>query len=375
MKFVIATQELNYIINKVQNVTTQKPAMPILANFLLEARDGQIIVTATDLTVGIRCFTDAKVIEEGSTTLPAKKFSSLARELTSINMEITTNENEITEVVADSSRFKINGMSSNTYPDLPDLSGAFTLKIPQEKLKDVFFRTSFAVSREDNRYTLTGVYLHIENGKATFVGTDGKRLARNQLDIEIDASFNCSLIIPIKAVEEFQKCLENDGDATLHILSDKIAIQTENTLLVTNLLPGEYPDINRLIPEKTTVSVTLHREELTTLLRQVSLFSSEKQGSVKFSFTNGEMKIDSSADVGEGKVSMPVNYQGEKLEIGFNPNYYLDILRHCRGETVTMGITDAYNPGVITETEGGNTSFELSPSLYILMPIRVESVS
>ena len=240
----------------------------------------------------------------------------------------------------------------------------------------MFFRTSFAVSREDNRYTLTGVFLQIENGESDFCGDRWNRLARNQLTLDVDPSFSCSLIIPIKAVEEFQKCLENDGDATIHILADKIAVQTENTLLVTNLLTGEYPDISRLIPESTTVSVSLHREELMTLLRQVSLFTPEtEQCSVKFSFENGEMKINSSAaDVGEGKVSMPVNYHGEKLDIGFNPSFYLDILRHCRGETVTMGITDSYNPGVITETEeSGHTAISSASPLFILMPMRVDN--
>src|SRR5688500_18107932 len=123
MKFVISTQELNFLINKIQNVVPQKATIPILSNFLVEASSGMLTLTATDLTVGIRCQTEATVIEEGATTLPAKRFSQLIRELTQAEVEITTNENEVTEIKANTSRFKLHGMKAVEYPSLPDMSG------------------------------------------------------------------------------------------------------------------------------------------------------------------------------------------------------------------------------------------------------------
>lgn len=378
MKFVISTQELNYLINKCNSIVGQKATMPILANFLIEARDGGISITATDLSVGIRCFTDAKVLEAGSTTVPAKKFTPLIKELTSVNVEISTNGNHLTEVVADSSKFKLKGLSPVDYPELPDLENAVRITLPQIHLKEIFYRTSFAVSREDNRYALTGVCMQIKNGLITCVGTDGKRLAKVVLPAEIDPALVGTYIVPHKAVEEIQKCLEDTGTATLFLMDDKIAVQTENTLLITKLLSGDYPDISRVIPESTETVVSLHKEELATLLRQIALFAPEKElHTVKFTFNEGELRLDANTmDVGEGKVSMPVNYYGAPLSIAFNPNFFLDILRHSNKETVNLGLTDAFNPGVITESDEGETeeqnAVKVSP-LFVLMPMRLSS--
>lgn len=372
MKFVISTQELNYLINKCLNAVPVKPTIPILSNILVEAANDEIVLTATDLTVGVRCFTDAKVLEEGATTLPAKRLAQLTRELTSVNVEIATDKQEITEITADASRFKLHGMKRDTFPSLPDLEGAQKFQMKASELKELLACTSFAVSKEDNRYALTGVFMHIENGKAQFVGTDGKRLAKSQTTLECDPSLQGSYIIPIKAVDEIYKNLEGEGDATLYLTSDKIGVEASNARVITKLLSGEYPDVNRVIPSNSEKIVSLHREELISLLRQVALFTNDANQSVRFSFNPGELQISANTmDVGEGKVSMPVNYQGEKLDIAFNPNYFLDILRHSKEEAVTMGLTDSYSPGVITDKDGITTiSMEETP-LFVLMPLRL----
>lgn len=372
MKFVISTQEFSYLISKCQHVVPPNPTMPILSNILIEAKNGELTLTATDLTVGVRCFTEAKVLEEGSTTLPAKKLASLIRELTSMNVEVTTNENHVTEIIADSSKFKLHGMAGSNYPELPSFADATPVKMSQEQLKEMFFRTSFAVSKDDTRYALTGVFLHVENGKASFVGTDGKRLARTHLGLEIDPSYSGSFIVPIKAVDEILKNLKEEGDVTLYLLNDKIAVETENSLHVSKLLSGDYPDVNRVIPDQSGQAVTLHREELLTLLRQVSLFTAEGYHSVRFSFGNGEVKLSANTkDIGEGNVSMPVNYHAEQIDIAFDPTFFMDILKHTRGERVTLGVTDSFNPGVITDSEEGTTETSGHSPLFVLMPMRL----
>lgn len=371
MKFVISTQELNYLISKIQNVVPQKPTIPILNNLLIEASNDELILTATDLTVGVRCNTEVKILEEGATTLPAKRLAQLVRELTAANVEISSNSQEITTLLSGASRFKLNGMGKDEYPTLPDLSHAQTFQIQQKDLKDLLYRTSFAVSKEDNRYILTGVLMHIANGQATFVGTDGKRLARAHISISISPTFTSQSIIPLKAVEEILKNLTDEGEAKISLMTDKVAIQTNQTLLLTKLLAGDYPDINRVIPENSEIIVSLHRDELTTLLRQVSLFTADHHHSVRFTFTDGELKLTANTmDIGEGHVGMPVNYQGPKLEIAFNPGFFIDILRHCKKETVTLGLTDAYNPGIITDGEQSGKLSQASP-LFIIMPMRL----
>lgn len=372
MKFVISTQELNFLINKCLNVVAQKQTIPILSNFLIEAINDELVITATDLTVGIRCVTEAKILEEGATTLPAKRLAQLLKELTSINVEVSTNADEVTEIVADSSRFKLHGMGKNEFPTLPDMSGAVQFKIGQADLKDMLFRTAFAVSREDNRYVLTGVHMTISENMATFVGTDGKRLARAHTSIKSDSPLKGSYIIPLKAVEEILKNLKEEGDVTIFLMSDKIGVEAENTTIISKLLSGDYPDINRVIPQNPETIVALHREELMSLLRQVSLFAADANHSVRFTFVNGELKLTANAiEVGEGKVSMPVNYSGQKLEIAFNPGFFLDILRHSKNETIAMGITDAYNPGVITDQELTREKSKSPTPLFVLMPMRL----
>ncbi|MDF2550217.1 MAG: dnaN [Chlamydiales bacterium] len=372
MKFIISRQHLNQLISMVQNIVAQKASIPILSNILIEAVKGEIILTATDLNVGVRCFAEAKVIEEGATTLPAKRFANLIRELTSLHIEMSSSSSDITEIVADSSRFKLHGMNRSEYPQLPDLSGATQIKVKESDLKDMLYRTAFAVSREDSRFVLTGVFMQVQNGRATFVGTDGKRLAKASLPVAVDPSFSGEYIIPLKAVEEILKNLGDENEANLYLTHDKIAVETGNLILISKLLSGDYPDVTRVIPEKTETIVPLHRDELITLLRQVSLFTTDTSQSVKFTFADGELRLTANAmDIGEGKVSMPVNYRGERLEIAFNPAFFLDILRHSKQETVSIGLTDPFNPGLITDAEVPQQGAGATGPLFVLMPMRL----
>jgi DNA polymerase-3 subunit beta len=372
MKFIISKQDLSQLLSKVANVVPTKATIPILGNILVEAFNNELILTSTDLTVGLRCFIEAKVLEEGATTLSAKTFVPLVRELTANMLEVTTNANQVTTIVADSSHFKLHGQAKNEFPSLPDMTGAIHFKLPQKELKDMFYRTSFAVSREDNRYVLTGVLMKIAQSLATFMGTDGKRLSRAFLPIPVEGSIAGDYIIPLKAVDEILKNLTDEGEAVVYLMHDKIAVQANNSMVVTKLLSGEYPDVSRVIPEKPEKVVTLHREELISLLRQVSLFMLDSSHSVRFSLNDGELKLSAnSMDVGEGKVSMPVNYQGAPLDIAFNPGFFLDILRHSKEETVTMGVTDSYTPALVTDklTELPASS-EANP-LFVIMPMRL----
>lgn len=372
MKFTLSTQELNYLINKIQNVVpnNQKPTLPILSNFLLEAFNNELILTATDLNVSIRCKIEAQITEEGSTTIPAKRFAQLARELTAPQVEILCNSNEVTTIKTGDSIFKLNGMSRESFPNLPEMDQALTFEIEQKQLQEMLFQTSFAVSRDETRYVLTGVCMQVSNGMATFIGTDGRRLAKAHCPINADPSLAFQAVIPIKAVEEIEKNLMLEGTARITVSPDKICVDCNNVRLIAKLLPGEYPDVYRVIPEKSDISLTIHREELLTLLRQISLFIPNSNHSVRFIFKEGELLLNANTiDVGEGKVSMPVNYSGASIEVAFNPTNFIDVLRHCKTEVVILGLTDPYNPGVITEETTADQK-QASP-LFIIMPMRL----
>ena len=374
MRFIISTDEFKALLIKLQSIVAQKATIPILSNFLIEASGDELEITATDLTVGVRCFAEAKIKEEGATTLPARRLTQLIKELTAPHIELVTSEQEITEVIANSSRFKLHGMSRKEYPSLPDISKAQKFSIPQKELKEVLFHTAFAVSKEDNRYVLTGVFMSIADGKATFTGTDGKRLAKTELPVPVDADHSGNYIIPLKAVEEIQKgLLDTSEEAIFYLMPDKIAVEANGSTLITKLLTGDYPDISRVIPTTSDKIVSIHREELITLLRQISLFTSDVDQSVRFTFENGELILQAnSIDVGEGQVSMPINYHDEPLHIAFNPNYFLDILRHSKEEQISLALTDSFNPGVIKQGAIEKSDSESGP-LYVLMPLRLSA--
>lgn len=363
MKFVISRSELSGLIRKIQNVVPQNAPLPILSHFLIETEEDELIFTATDLIVGSRCRGKAKIQEKGSLSIPSKRFFQLIRELTDADIEVSASDSEMVEIKAGSSCFRLHGTDKEKYPALPDLKEATQFTVESEKLKQMFYKTAFAVSKEDNRHILTGVLMRIANSKAIFVGTDGKRVARSELPISLNPAFSGHYVLPLKSVEEIMKMLGEEKDALVYLAKDKVAIESGSTLMITKLLCGEYPDVEAAIPQQNKIHMTLHREELMTLLRQISLFTKDSFHSVRFTFSPGELMITGNcADVGEGKVSMPVDYSGEEIEIAFNPFFFLDILRHTQDETVQLGISDPYNPGLVTDS---------SSSSFMIMPMRL----
>lgn len=231
MKFVISRAELSSLIRKIQNVAPQTPAIPILSHFLIEAEEDELVFTATDLTVGSRCRAKAKIYEKGSLSIPSKRFFQLVRELTDNNIEVTAADSEMAEIKSGSSRFRLNGMNKEEYPALPDMKEATQFPIESEKLKEMLYRTAFAVSKEDNRYALTGVLMRIQNGKACFVGTDGKRLAKTETAIDLDPEFSGEYILPLKAVDEIIKILTEEKQATVYLTDDKVAVEAGSRII------------------------------------------------------------------------------------------------------------------------------------------------
>lgn len=366
MKALISRVELVSLIGKIQNVVSSKPPIPILANILIEAQDDQITLSVTDLIVSMRAYTSAKVAEEGAIALPARRFFQLIRELTTPQVELHAATPETAFLNAGSSHFKLQGMHKSEFPALPDLSSGTSITLSNEVLREMIARTLFAAARDDSRQVLNGILLQLAQDRATFIGTDGKRLARIETEVSGASTPNASYILPLKAAEEILKVLDTKEESSkVTFMADKIAIETGPVTLISKLLSGQFPDVSRVIPQKNNAPITLHREELISLLRQVALFTTDASSSVRFSFTSGALHLSAmSGEIGEGKVSMPVNYAGEKLEIAFNPHYFLDILRHSKDETVHFTVSDPYNPGMVTDS---------SNALFVLMPMRLEN--
>ncbi|HEY2810634.1 MAG TPA: DNA polymerase III subunit beta [Rhabdochlamydiaceae bacterium] len=365
MKCIVSRLYLLALISKIQNVTASKPAIPILANVLLEAIDDELILSATDLTVSMRAYVEAKVQEEGAITFPARRFFQLIRELSSPHIEIHTLSPEVGMVNAGTSHFKIQGMHKNEFPNLPNLSEGFHFALPAPKFKELLSCVAFAAAHDDDRQVLNGVCIEIQENAMVFISTDGKRLAKIKAQTILSPPEHVSYIIPIKAIDEMIRALAGEeGDVKITLLSDKIAIEIGAATLISKLIAGKYPDVSGFIPEKKANPLLVHREELMSLLRQVILFTSEDSCAARFTFTPGELHLSAvSGQIGEGKANMPVNYGGEKLEIAFNPHYLLDILRHSKDESVQFTLTDSYNPGMITDSTDAE---------FVIMPMRLD---
>ena len=370
MKFIIDRIQLVNIIAKLQSAVPSKALIPILSNILIEATEDEVCITATDLTVSMRACTTAKVLKEGSITLPARRFFQLVRSLTVPDLCIETDDDGVSHITNGSSKFKIHGISKQDYPPFPELSHTTSLSIEGKILKKMLVGTSFAVARDDSRQALNGVLLQTHQESMIAVGTDGKRLAKITIPLNVELESNMTCIVPLKAVEEMMKLLEEDQKVTLTLMQDKICLEAQDVILISKLLTGQYPDVERVIPNHQEMhSMMIHRHELMSLLRQVSLFTSDTNHSVKLTFKQGELHLQAmSAEIGEGKVFMPIDYSGQEIQIAFNPHYLIDILRHSCNETIDFAIQDSFNPGSIKDKQD-----EKSNAHFVIMPMRLSA--
>ncbi len=364
MKVIVSQMQLGPLIRKIQGIIPSKPSIPTLGNVLLEAIDGELVISATDLSLSVQTRLKAEVAEEGSIALPAKKFIPLILELTAPFVEIRASETSAM-IHAGGSKFKIQGISKQNYPNIENIQASSKLSLPALALKELLTKTSFAAGSDENKPLLKSVFFECSPTRLTCTAADGKRLAKASLAITEQPLAASAHILPIKAVEEMIRFLDTkEEDIFLSLKDDKIGLQVGSTTLISQLLLGDYPDVSRIIPVPQKPPISLHREELSSLLRQVSLFTGESGSSVRFSFSSGALSLSAaSGNVGEGNVEMAVNYQGDPLQVAFNPHYFLDILRHSKDETICLGIENPYNPGLITDS---------SQTVFVLMPMRVD---
>jgi DNA polymerase-3 subunit beta len=366
MRAVLSRQDLLSLLQKIQNIIPSKPQNPILANILVKAQDNRLTLIASDLILSMEISAQAQVTEPGSVVLSPKRFIPLIRELTAPNVEFVVDDSFVTTIYAGSSRFKLPGMSPIEYPTPPDISQGTRIAFPANILRQMLIHTSFSSGRIETKQIYNSVCIHRNDFETVFTGTDGKRLARSHTKTPFEANWQGSFILPIKTVDEMIRMLDTPEETVdICFLGEKLSLQAGSTLLTSQLIAGQYPDVSKIIPEKRPDTVKVHREELMSLLRQISLFTTIDKPSAAFHFKEGELQLTAAnGETGEGVVGMPVNYFSEPLSIAFNPNYLLEILRHSSDETVDLSLTNSYDPGMITDT---------SDTFFVLMPMRLET--
>ncbi len=363
MKFRISKEAFLDGLQKVQHVVSSRTTLPILSNVLLVARDGRLQFTTTDLDVGITGSVEATIEKEGATTLPAKRLVSIVRELPASEVEVSVDAKNHASIRSGPSFFKIIGLGEAEFPPLPDFANAKEFKIPQNVLRDGLRKTAYAISTDETRYVLNGIFTSFRDGKMTLVATDGRRLAMVDADLEFPASHETDVIIPTKAVQELQRLLGDAGDVIVRLSESQISFSIGDSLLCSKLIEGNYPNYRQVIPGDSNERVVISREALLETVRRVSLLSSDKSNSVKLVFSENRIEVTAnSPDVGEAQESMDVIYQGPPMQIAFNPEFLQAPLRNLDTNDVYLDLIDEMSPGVL-RIEG--------TFLYVLMPMRV----
>jgi DNA polymerase-3 subunit beta len=259
--------------------------------------------------------------------------------------------------------FKIIGLSEAEFPPLPDFEGSKEFRIPQQVMRDGLRKTSYAISSDETRYVLNGIFASFREGKMTLVATDGRRLAMVDSDLEFPASHETDVIIPTKAVQELGRLLGETGEVVVKLTDNQVSFTIGDSLLASKLIEGNYPNYRQVIPGDALERVIISREALLDTVRRVSLLSSDKSNSVKLVFSTNQIEVTAnSPDVGEAQESMDVIYQGKPMQIAFNPEFLQAPLRALETDDVYLDLIDEMSPGVL-RIEG--------TFLYVLMPMRV----
>ncbi len=363
MKFTLQREKFIEGLQQVQNVVSTRTTLPILSNILIKADEGGLRLTATDLDVGVQGFIEATVEKTGGTTLPARRLFSIARELPVADVSVEVTEKNVATIRCGQYVTKIVGLPQDEFPPLPKLETAREFTIPQTILKDGLKKTSYAISTEETRYVLNGVLLAFKDGKLTIVATDGRRLALVDHEMEISPEEEISVIVPTKAVNELSRLLKDDGDVKLRVAQNQISFELNQTLLVSKLIEGNYPNYRQVIPGEAKERVSLERESFFDAVRRVALLTSDKSNSIKLIFTKNNLDLQAnSPEIGEAKDSLAIKYGGKDMTIAFNPEFVMAPLRNLVDDEVFLDLIDEMSPGVL-KTKG---SF-----LYVLMPMRI----
>ncbi len=363
MKFSVSKEKLLEGLQTVQNVVSTRTTLPILSNVLLQATDGQLRFTTSDLDVGIRSAVEVAVEKPGATTLPARRLLSIVRELPTSEITVEVDSKNVASIRSGPSFFKILGLPEEEFPPLPKFENAKTFTLRQKDLRDALRKTSYAISTDETRYVLNGILFSFRDNKLTLVATDGRRLALVDIELEFPRSHEGDVIIPSKTVSEIARLLTDDGEIKISLGENQAAFEVNGTLLVSKLIEGNYPNYRQVIPAETKERVTLERVLFHDAVHRVSLLASEKSNSVKLVFTKNNLEIAANTpDVGEARESLAIAYKGRDLAIAFNPEFLMAPLKNLTVDEVFLDLIDEMSPGVV-KIQG--------PFLYVIMPMRI----
>ena len=372
MKVTIERTELLKSLGHVHRVVERRTTIPILSNVLIRAGGGKLSLKATDLDLEVTEPMPADVAAEGATTVPAHMFYEIVRKLPDGSQVIveTVADGASLAIRAGRSRFALQTLPESDFPDLAAGEMTHQFAVPAGELKRLIEKTQFAISTEETRYYLNGIYLHNppSNDAATLraVATDGHRLAQYELPAPAGALGMPGIIVPRKTVGELQRLIDNgEAEIGVELSQSKIRFTLGDTVLTSKLIDGTFPDYSRVIPLGNDKQLTVDKADFGAAVDRVSTVSSERGRAVKLSLSGPRLLLSvTNPDSGSATEELEVEYDGEPLDIGFNSRYLLDIAAQIDGERALLKLADPGSPTLIMDGVG-------SGALYVLMPMRV----
>lgn len=371
MKFTIERAALLKALAHVQSVVERRNTIPILANVRLEGADGALRLTATDMDLAIVERVVAEVAQRHATTVPAHTMYDIVRKLPEgAQVRFEAGADDRVNLIAGRSRFSLPTLPVDDFPVMAEGELPHQFILQAAELKRLIDKTRFAVSTEETRYYLNGIYLHAAHGKGgeclRAVATDGHRLARVEAELPKGAAKMPGVIVPRKAVQELRKLVDEvEGEVKIELSDAKIRFGFDDIVLTSKLIDGTFPDYERVIPEGNDKVLEIGAREFEQAVDRVSTISTEKSRAVKLVIEPKKVTLQaSSPDDGSASEEIDAVYKGSPLEIGFNSRYVLDMMAQVKGETLSLWFSDGTSPALVRDSGD-------SGALYVIMPMRV----
>ena len=372
MKVTVERSELLKSLGHVHRVVERRNTIPILANVLVRAEGQKLSLKATDLDLEVTDTVAADVSAGGGTTVPAHMMYDIVRKLPEGAQVVIegSGDRAVLTLRAGRSRFTLQTLPETDFPDLSAGDMTCSFKLPAAELKRLIDKTQFAISTEETRYYLNGIYLHASgSGEASTlhaVATDGHRLAKCDLPLPEGAAGMPGVIVPRKTVGEVQRLIETgEGEIAVDLSSSKIRFFIGNVVLTSKLIDGTFPDYARVIPVNNDKTLRVDKKDFEAAVDRVSTVASERGRAVKLSIAGGRLTLSvTNPDSGSATEEIEVEYDSDPLDIGFNSRYLLDIAAQIEGEVAVLKLADPGSPTLIHDKDSKNT-------LYVLMPMRV----
>ena len=372
MEISVSKAELLKELTATQGVVERKTTIPILSNFLFEAADGKLSITATDLDLSLRTSCAAKVKKDGSCTIPARKLYDYVKLLGDGDISIKLMENHWVQIRSGRSNTKMVGMARANFPAVPTFPENLALKLPAQVLRTLISKTIFAISTEESRYTLNGALMVIKAESLTMVATDGHRLSHieNTAARFAGVSGEMKTLVPKKAMAELYSLLNSSDVDMVDFAKDDSTLffRVGGRVLTSRQLTGQFPNYEAVLPKDNSKSVTLRCEDLAGAIQRVAQFADERSGAIRVKLEKNELRVSSSStDSGESEDSIETNYDADPMVIGFNSQYLLDFLKVTNTGEVRLELKDAQSAGQLRPNDTGDDY----KYRYIVMPMRI----